>query len=682
LPVAWEYVGESLAVKSPILCITSWAALLILSWSACGEDTRGPSGGEQTEIQPSKGFVSRQAEYLSACSDQNGPGRGGIHGQVCRAYTAAGTFNEEAIRRSVEKINRREDTADFDFNSLIRVLYFDRRRPTLPPGLREEMKQAVLNFKYWPDEPGPDTMCFWSENHQILFHAAELLAGQLYPDEPFPNADLYGRERVEHALPRAMRWLDLRGRFGFSEWHSNVYFNEDIPPLVNLVDFAEDETLRTKAAMVLDLIAFDMACNYYKGCFATTHGRTYQRSLGEGIQDSTREAAYILLGLGAPENTNNFSGALLATSEAYAPPPLLERIAAHASDRFEHRQRDSIDLEEGPAYGIGTRGLEDVMFWWGLEGYAAPTVITGSFDVVEQYDMWGGFFWGGVPFLRVFVGSPLLEDFARTFEDMTRGVLLERVDTYTYRSPHYQLSGAQDFKPGMWAAQVHVWQATLDRDAYVFTSYPGGLEDDYMAGPWTGGFLPRATFHRNVGVIQYRRVETVPSFVDKLLFTDYSHAFFPRSAFDEVEQTGHWTFGRKGNAYVALYSDAPTTWSTENDYELIADARENVWIVELGDREADGPFAAFMSGVEAAAVSLTDDRITYLSPSRGRIEVGWNGSMTVEGAPVDLGPYDRWDNPHCTQAFGETTTTITHEASRLHLDFQQGTRVYQSRDGT
>jgi hypothetical protein len=386
-----------------------------------------------------------------------------------------------------------------------------------------------------------------------------------------------------------------------------------------------------------------------------------------------------MLGLGSPESTGNFSGAFLGTSERYAIPPVLERIAGHAADRFEHRQRDSINLEEGPAYGIGYTDLADVMFWWGLEGYVAPRVITGSFDIVETYDMWGGFFWGGLPFLRIFVGSPLLERFAQAFEDMTRGVLLETVNTYTYRSPYYQLSGAQDFKPGMWAAQVHVWQATLDRYAYVFTTYPGGFEDDYMAGPWTGGFLPRATLYRNVGIVQYQRPSGLPDFVDELLLTDYSHAFFPRNVFDEVVQTGNWTLGRKGDAYVALYSQAPTSWSTANDYELIADARENVWMVELGDREESGTFTQFVADIRGAPVSIAD-RITYDSPSRGRIEVGWEGPMTVAGEPVDLGPYERWDNIYCTQAFGESVTTITHEETRLELDFQNGRRRYLAKD--
>jgi len=653
---------------------------LLLCLGACNE-----SGGNQgqgfpptTPIEPSAGYLNRQAEYLTHCNDNNGPGQGGIHGQVCRAFTGAGSFNEDRIRSSLNKINNREDTADFDFNSVIRLLYFDRANPTLPDGLRGEMEEAVLNFKYWYEEPGPDTMCWWSENHQILFHTAELMAGQLFPDTVFPNSGMTGSEHVEHALPLLHRWIDFRGMFGFSEWHSNTYFNEDMPPLINLVDFAEDAVLRLKAAMVLDLIAFDMACNYYKGYFATTHGRTYQRNLGEGLADSTREAAYIMLGLGGYKSTGNFSGAFLATSRNYCPPRILEETATHASPSFEHRQRDSIDLEDGPGYGIGYEDHRDVMFWWGMTGYMPQQVVTGTFQMIEDYTMWDGFIWKDIKFLRIFVGSPFLETVAETFEAMARGVVLESVNTYTYRTPDYQLSGAQDFKPGMWAAQTHIWQATLDRDAYVFTTYPGGFEDDYMAGPWTGGFLPRATLHENVGVIQYRRPR-IP-LLDEILFTDYSHAFFPRTEFDEMAETGNWTLGRKGDAYVALYSQHPTEWSQENDYELIADVKENVWIVELGDADHNGSFAQFVEDISNADIAVNGE-VRYDSPSQGEVVVGWEGPMTVGGLEVDLGPYARWDNPYCHQPFGQNVTTLEHQGRRLTLDFETPARNYWDANG-
>jgi hypothetical protein len=291
--------------------------------------------------------------------------------------------------------------------------------------------------------------------------------------------------------------------------------------------------------------------------------------------------------------------------------------------------------------------------------------------MIEEHDMWGGFIWNEVAFLRVFVGSPLLRSFAEELLPMTRGVVLEAVDTYTCRTPLYQLSGAQDFKPGMWAAQVHIWQATLDREAYVFTTYPGGMEGDYMAGDWNGGFLPRATFYENVGVIQYRRPE-IP-LLDDILFTDFSHAYFPRNAFDEIVQEGFWTLGRKGDAYVALYSEHPAVWSAENDYELIADARENVWIVELGDAERSGPFPRFVEQILAAPVSIADT-VAYGSPGAGAVSVGWEGPMTVNGKAVDLGPYDRWDNPYCRQAFGTNVTEIEFGAQRLELDFSAPAR--------
>ena len=624
-------------------------------------------------IVPTAGYLARQAEYLQYCHDRNGPGQGGLHGQVCRLAGGADTFNEEAIDSACAKIQRRDDTADFDMNSVIRLLYLAREHPNLPGHIQEILETTVLAFKYWLDEPGPDTMCWWSENHQILFHSAELLAGQLFPDTAFTNSAMTGAEHVTHALPRLHRWLDFRGRFGFSEWHSNVYFNEDLPALVNLADFAEDDAIREKAAMVLDLLALDLASNTYRGLFATAHGRTYPGHILGGLNDSTREAAYILLGLGGYQSGGNFAGAFLATSEGYAPPAVLEDIARDAEAELEHRQRDSIDLEDGPRYGIRYASHEDVMFWWGATGYVAPPVIAGTFRMVEDFNLWEGFLWEDLAFLRPLVGCPLVPLVSLLLEPMMGGVTLESMSTYTFRRPHYQLSGAQDYKPGAWAAQVHAWQATLDEDAYVFTTYPGGMSDDYMGGPWTGGFLPRATFHENVGIIQYRRPE-IP-LLDDLLFTDYSHAYVPRRAFDTFVETEHWAVGRKGSGYVALYSQQPPIWSEDNDDEWIADAKENVWIVELGDEDASGPFQDFVAAVTSAEVSV-GDTVIYRSPSQGLVTVGWDGPMEVAGSAVDLGPHPRWDNPYCQQAFGTRVTDIRLGEQRLELNFLRGMRRY------
>jgi hypothetical protein len=247
------------------------------------------------------------------------------------------------------------------------------------------------------------------------------------------------------------------------------------------------------------------------------------------------------------------------------------------------------------------------------------------------------------------------------------------MSTYTYRTAYYQLSGAQDYHPGLWTAQQHFWEAVLDRDAYVFTTYPGGLDSEDMAGPWTGGWSPRATFNQNVGIIQYDR-QTIP-LLEGLLFVQYTHAYFRKAGFDEVVEGGGWTIGRKGEAYVALYSQNPTVWSTDNDYELIADGLSNVWIVELGSADESGDFATWAASIQAASITIGGD-ITYISPSQGAIKVAWEGPMTVNGAAVDLGPFPRWDNGYCQQDFGTNRTIITFGTQLLDLNFETGQRRY------
>jgi len=574
-------------------------------------------------------------------------------------------------------MNIRHGSCDFHLNAILRLLYFDRANPTLPDDLRQEIIDAVLNFKYWLDEPGYDDLQWWSENHQILYHTAELMAGQLFSDDVFSNSGMSGAQHIEHAIPFLNRWLDHRGRFGFAEWHSPVYANVTMVGLVNLADFAEDPAIALKGAMLMDELSFDFAGNYFQENYATTSGRSHG-PVG-GLSSSTREPVFILLGLGAPDSIEELSpGSLtataLATSDHYWPPAMLEEIANDAKDNFEHRQSDSLDLEDAPDFGIGYESPEDVMLWWGHTGYAAPEVVMGTFQFVEDYDLWDGQIWRDLVFLRPLVGNPILKVVTEWYSPMSRGIVLERASTYVYRTPYYQLAAAQDYKSAEWTGQNLFWLATLTSDAYVTVIYPGGLaEGSDFGGPWTGGWSPRSTVYQNVGVFQYWH----PSLflLDAFLFTDYSHAYFPKTKFDEYVETGNWTMGRKGDAYVALYSQNPPVWSADNDYELIADSRENVWIVELGDIEECGSFLDFTSAISGAAVTI-GDAVTYESPSQGTIQVSREGPLLVDGLAVDLGPYPRWDNVYSYQEFGTNVTNVEFEGQRLELDFAAPARRY------
>src|SRR5207248_2486433 len=86
---------------------------------------------------------------------------------------------------SFERIAARRDCADFALAGLLRLLYRYGESPHFPPELRAEIESTLLHFCYWYDQYGTDGrgirgMCFHTENHQILFHGCELLAGQRF----------------------------------------------------------------------------------------------------------------------------------------------------------------------------------------------------------------------------------------------------------------------------------------------------------------------------------------------------------------------------------------------------------------------------------------------------------------------------------------------------------------------
>jgi len=261
---------------------------------------------------------------------------------------------------------------------------------------------------------------------------------------------------------------------------------------------------------------------------------------------------------------------------------------------------------------------------------------------------------------------------------VSRGIALQSINTYTYRTADYQISAAQDYHPGFWGSQTLMWQATLNDKAFVVTSLPTSvtLEGDAVsvAGDWVGSWFPRATVYRNIGVIQYR-ADVIPDLLSGFFKPENSHAYFRRSAFDDVREVGNWVIGRSGNGYLALYSRAATHWSTENDYELMTDVQDNTWLVQLGSTSEFGMFDDFVDAVAASPVSFAGDgTVQWISPFAGEVTVGWTGPFTVDGQEIDLGPYKRFDNSFSSVDFGSRVMRISRGDRTLELDFENGTR--------
>ena len=205
-------------------------------------------------------------------------GEDGLYAQI--AKMELGRWNDvqiEPFLQAVDKINRRNDTSDFELIGLIGVMLRYAEDPSFPAALKKPIEDCVLRFRYWADEPGKDVMWFWSENHQITFHACEILAGQLYPNRTFSNAGKTGAWHREKGEKLALAWLRRRLAGGFHEWDSNTYFSVDMLALSHLADLAASDEVRELAAMVLSKMLFTIAVNSYKGVFGSAHAHLSRR---------------------------------------------------------------------------------------------------------------------------------------------------------------------------------------------------------------------------------------------------------------------------------------------------------------------------------------------------------------------------------------------------------------------
>ncbi|MEI6678138.1 MAG: hypothetical protein WCL21_06000, partial [Mariniphaga sp.] len=149
------------------------------------------------------------------------------------------TIEWSRLDGTLEYTDGQYDCSDFNLVNLLRIVYeYDGQ---IPAATKNKIEKTLLNFRYWWDEPGENSMCYWSENHQVLFASAEYLAGQKYPDKLFPKSGLTGKQHQAKARKRILDWMEMRWNYGFTEFYSSVYYKEDIGGMINLIDFADDE---------------------------------------------------------------------------------------------------------------------------------------------------------------------------------------------------------------------------------------------------------------------------------------------------------------------------------------------------------------------------------------------------------------------------------------------------------
>ena len=648
------------------------------------------------------------------------------------SYFADVALISSNLEGAIERIDIREDCADFTACGLIRFYLENEHR--LAEENKAEIKRCLTGFKYWMDQYDgrKDSMCHWSENHQILFAVTEYLAAAEWSDATFADGKS-GAEHLAMAKERIEAWMYQRYYYGFNEYYSNNYYPEDIAPMANFIQFARDEDADMVARMkiVMDLIWIDIATQSYKYtdaagntqyAFVSASGRMYMDNKSSD-DTGNRLRPYINLVLANGEDykseSNRFFTCFRRMYEArvngepiYELPEVIKAIFDDPAERQTVKSSNGITIAELVEDGFVGEEVGQIMMQMGMEAFSNAEVIDNSITYLRRNKLFNNEFLNDFKLVNLWplTLTKALGKLSSWLNPSTDGKAIQRANVYTYQTPYYSMSTTQEHFAGDYADQHQISVATLAGDLAIYTAQP--MRNSSRGQYWVGyGRLPYAVQDENVSISIY----TIPDKTGLLEphVVGYTHAYFPVGLFDEVItdylDTGY-IFGRKGDTYVMLrvLSDGESRLAFKNDmdgvtaediasdiskikdnvrelieasgdlrYDLILEGGEShAWITELGCARDDGSFADFVARTLGNECEFSDMTVLYKSREKS-FDVKYSEHFKLNGELIDTN-YARYESDYVNGRVerGADVIEIAFGGYNLTLDFKGGRREY------
>jgi hypothetical protein len=587
--------------------------------------------------------------------------------RVLQRLVGGGTISRDDLDDVLAFVRERNDGSDFRLTTLLRAAYAYGH--TFTPEVEEVLRAQIVGFRYGMDEPGGSAMVYWSENHQILFATAELLAGQRYPDARFSDGRT-GAEHLRAAHERVSFWLEQRWRFGFSEWSSH-YYGEDLAALANLIDFARDDELRRCATIVVDLLLLDMASATFRGAFVVASGRLYEKNKIAGDDGIRRILRHAFVAPVPVAEATGIEINFLASS--YVTPAVLRAVAADPAAVVVRTSsgRDPVELDADASL---SRGERRILALWGMQAFTNPEAIAASLDYIRAHGLFSNPYLAPFKRLnyRVLNAVGVLPRISAALDLPTNGTLLGRANVYTFRTADVEMSTVQSYRSGERGNQHHVFGVTLDDGLTLFHTHPAILPGDpppngNSPGYWTGtDILPLSCQDGGVNLSVYRLPEKTG--YGRSYQLDYTHLHAPRLRFDRVIVEDRRLLALYRGALVAVTTAAPL--ETHGDDELIQRGRETAWVTEVASTR-DETFDAFAERIRRATLIFDGAALIYRSGAR-TYSVAPAG-CAVDGVPLETA-YERHDSPYANVKRDPREVRVAHDGHSLLLDFAAARR--------
>ncbi len=231
---------------------------------------------------------------------------------------------KKLFKKELDGIEKRKDCSDFYLIPIL-WLWIRYKDEVFDKNFWDYAEKVIRGFRYWIDEQGSDVMWYFSENHALLFHVSELLAGQIFAEKEFVNAGVKGKEHYQRAEKRLKNWFERFFAEGFSEWNSTAYIPINLIGFFALYELAADKKLKKLAKKALDMTFKLIAYNSHHGLMACSHGRSYEKELKGRYVNYTNTLSRVSWGVGYLNEATNAQ--VLYCLSDYKPDPELKKYA-------------------------------------------------------------------------------------------------------------------------------------------------------------------------------------------------------------------------------------------------------------------------------------------------------------------------------------------------------------------
>lgn len=441
-------------------------------------------------------------------------------------YLFNGGTDKEIIKKmcidGLDLIDQRYDCSDFRIEIFTRIICgYDK---VIGKEIEDLIMDSIFSFPF--EDQSNHSMCTWTENHQLILNVSEYLLGNRYPNSYFHN-NILGSDCAKKAFDRMNDWCNFIFKFGFSEFGSCNYYPETLGALGNIIEFCNDETLRNKFKIVLNLLLYDIfsktlpnlsfniatarayvdnKINYYN--YLLPHIKSL---LGEEIKvNHEREACFFLM-LRAKDNNGN---------KIYELPKVFIDIL-NTKERLI-KDSNGLNHEEYKKYGIDAPLEKNVLYILTSGTGASYISYKNVMNYMIEKKMWNNAMYKDLlQYRSVIYTAPSL------FRFMMRNNYINgfygRGNTYTYINGNYSVSSLRRYQINKPLFQQVSHMINLD-GLSVFTTAPA-LSKDKMGSPsyWVGSKIaPDCLQNKNVLIVYYKKKPKI------------THIYFPVEQFDEI----------------------------------------------------------------------------------------------------------------------------------------------------